>query len=77
MQRIPPSPRGGCSSRKEGAVDRPVEPAGGTGPADDSRLPDGSVPVYDSGSEDIESELYCSTREAGVGALSFGPVADV
>ena len=75
MQRIPPSPRGGCSSRKEGAVDRPVEHADGTGPADDSRLPDGSVPVLDS-AEDIESELYCSTREAGVGALSFGPVDD-
>jgi len=27
-------------------------------------------------SQDIEDELYCSTREAGITALGFGPVLD-
>ncbi len=34
-------------------------------------------PVVDAGSEDIESELYSSTREAGMGAVAFGPVEGV
>lgn len=36
--------------------------------------PDEDDPVVDDGSEDIESELYSSTREAGMGAVAFGPV---
>ncbi len=35
---------------------------------------DESDSVLDVGSEDIESELYSSTREAGMGAVAFGPV---
>ncbi|HLM96056.1 MAG TPA: hypothetical protein VK283_07055 [Acidimicrobiales bacterium] len=58
-------------------MDRSVGQGGGNGavqgvaPAQDGGTAD------DGGSEDIESELYCSTREAGVGVVSFGPVADV
>ncbi len=63
-------------------MDRPLDRAGGTGPTDDSRPPDDSLPPDDSSpasdgaTEDIEAELYCSAREAGVGAVSFGPVGD-
>jgi hypothetical protein len=33
--------------------------------------------VVDAGSEDIESELYSSTREVGMGAVAFGPVESI
>jgi hypothetical protein len=33
--------------------------------------------VVETGSEDIESELYSSTREAGMGAVAFGPVEGI
>jgi len=50
---------------------------GGPSPVDDSV----SVDDSDSGSEDIESELCCSAREAGcgyegIGALSFSESVD-
>ncbi len=55
-------------------MDRSVDPGGGSGPADESGPAEDAE--YDD-SQDIESELYCSIREAGVGAVSFGPVADL
>lgn len=76
MQRIPPLP-GGRSSRKEGAMDRSVDQGGGNGAVQSVAPAQDGGPADDGGSEDIESELYCSTREAGVGAISFGLVADV
>jgi hypothetical protein len=41
------------------------------GPTESGRSARGDVTVDDSGSEDIESELYCSTREAGCGYVGF------
>jgi len=55
-------------------MDRSVDRVGGSDPADDAGPAEDAE--YDD-SEDIESELYCSIREAGVGAVSFGPVADL
>ena len=69
-------------------MDRSVDHGGGKGPppdavpiddgapVDDGGSVDDSGPADDGGSEDIETELYSSTREAGVGAVSFGPVED-
>ena len=51
-----------------------MDRVGGSSPAEDGGSAQDAG--YDD-SEDIESELYCSIREAGVGAVSFGPVADL
>jgi hypothetical protein len=42
----------------------------------DADNPVDSSPSAEGGLADIESELYCSTREMGYAAVSFGPVGD-
>ena len=56
-------------------MDRSVD-LGGKGPTPDGGAVGDDGTADDGGSEDIEFELYCSTREAGVGTVSFGPIAD-
>jgi len=55
---------------KEGPMDQVVDQAGELMAEDEVTPPDLDE------SQDIEDELYCSTREAGITALGFGPVLD-
>jgi hypothetical protein len=55
-------------------MDQVVDLVGGPGPVGDRSPTDESGPL-----DDVESELYCSAREAGwgyVGAGAFGPAPD-
>jgi hypothetical protein len=55
----------------DGVVDQ-----AGTPVASDTGDPVDDGTEAESGLADIESELYFSTREMGISAVGFGPVAD-
>jgi hypothetical protein len=53
----------------------PADPGEAQSTARDDGEPTDADPSAE-GLADLESELYCSTREMGIGAVSFGPVDD-
>jgi hypothetical protein len=65
-------------------MDRLVDQAVGPGAAhnsgttpDEAHIEEAEIDATEDGdSQDIESELYCSTREAGIAAVGFGPLPD-
>ncbi len=57
-----------------GAVATETTEAERTGPTGDSEGVGDQV--EDGDQTDIESELYCSTREMGMSAVGFGPFGD-
>jgi hypothetical protein len=58
-------------------MDRLVDQPGGPVTTRKSGLDDDGASSEDADQADIESELYCSTREMGISPVGFGPVDDV
>jgi hypothetical protein len=57
-------------------MDLAVDQAGGPGATRRATSTQNRAEQDEIGSEDIESELYSSTREAGVSAAAFSALAD-
>jgi hypothetical protein len=57
-------------------MDRLVDQPGGSVATQNSGLDDDGAVTEDADQADIESELYCSTREMGISPVGFGPVDD-
>jgi hypothetical protein len=61
-------------------MDRLVDQPGGSvatqKSSEKSSVDDDGVLPEEADQDDIESELYCSTREMGISPVGFGPVDD-
>ena len=61
---------GGPAAARDPAVTEEIAQVDETAPVEESS------PADDVDVQDIESELYSSTREAGIVAVAFTPIAD-
>jgi hypothetical protein len=53
-------------------MDRLVDPPGAPEPVGERSPTDGRGPLDTVSTDDVESELYCSAREAGCGYVAIG-----